>query len=152
MARRHPAAVGLARRGHATRRRPRRGLTQQRLCVSTAGWLVSVLVGQDAPVDDVGQASLERSTGLSWGLAFAQLAQVVAAAGSGIAGLADRDGVQGGVELAVAAGVDSLGRRGCQVGLVAWLTILGGVVRLALGKVASCPASRCDLCCALSAV
>src|SRR5215211_1215878 len=106
MARRHPAAVGLARRGHATRRRPRRGLTQQRLCVSTAGWLVSVLVGQDAPVDDVGQASLERSTGLSWGLAFAQLAQVVAAAGSGIAGLADRDGVQGGVEVAVAAGVE----------------------------------------------
>ena len=67
---------------------------------------MSVLVGQDAPVDDVGQASLERSTGLSWGLALAQLAQVVAAAGTGVAGLADCDGVQGGVELAVAAGVE----------------------------------------------
>jgi hypothetical protein len=67
--------------------------------------LVSVLVGQDAPVDDVGEASLERSTGLSGGLAFAELAQIVAAAGSGVTGLADRDGVQGGVEMAVAAGV-----------------------------------------------
>src|SRR4029453_7027348 len=65
-------------------------------CRSSGGWLVSALVGEDAPVDDVGQASLERSAGLGWGLAFAELAQVVAAAGSRVAGLADRDGVQGG--------------------------------------------------------
>jgi hypothetical protein len=59
------------------------------------------LVGQDASVDDVGQASLQRPAGLGWGLAFAQLAQVVAAPGSRVAGLADRDEMQGGVELAV---------------------------------------------------
>jgi hypothetical protein len=98
---------------------------------STAGWLAPVLVGQDAPVDDVGQAALEGSTGLGWGLALAELAQVVAAPRSRIAGLADRDEVEGGIQLAVAAGVDSLGRLGCQV---AWLTILLGVVRLARGR------------------
>ena len=53
-----------------------------------------MLVGQDASVDDVGEASLERPTGLGWGLAFGELAQVVAAARAGVAGLADRDGVQ----------------------------------------------------------
>ena len=68
--------------------------------------MVPLLIGQDAPVDDIGEAPLERSAGLGGGLAFAQLAQVVAAAGSGVAGLADRDGVQGSVELAVAAGVE----------------------------------------------
>jgi hypothetical protein len=31
-------------------------MTQQRLWVSTAGWLASVLVGQDVPVGDVGLA------------------------------------------------------------------------------------------------
>jgi hypothetical protein len=66
------------------------------------------LVGQDAPVDDVGQAPLERSAGLGGGLALAELAQVIGVAGSGVAGLADRDGVQGGVELAVAAGVEPM--------------------------------------------
>jgi transposase len=71
----------------------------------------SALVGQDAPIDDVGQASLERPAGLGGGLGLAELAQVVAAAGSGVAGLADRDGVQGGVELAVAAGVEPAGDR-----------------------------------------
>jgi hypothetical protein len=69
---------------------------------------MSALVGQDAPIDDIGQASLERSAGLSGGLALAELAQVVAAAGAGVAGLADRDGVQGGVELAVAAGIEPM--------------------------------------------
>jgi hypothetical protein len=78
----------------------------QRLCLSSGGWLVSALVGQDAPVDDVGQAPLQGSAGLGWGLALAQLAQVIAAPGSRLAGLADRDGVQGSVELAVAAGVE----------------------------------------------
>jgi hypothetical protein len=39
---------------------------------------MSVLVGVDAPVDDVGEASLERPAVLGWGLAFVQLAQVVA--------------------------------------------------------------------------
>jgi hypothetical protein len=85
--------------------------------MSSGGWLMSVLVGVDAPVDDVGQASLERPAGLGWGLAFVQLAQVVAAAGSRVAGLADRDGVQDGVELAVAAGIEP----------VALLVAAGGV-------------------------
>ena len=38
---------------------------QQRLCLSSGGWLGSALVGQDAPVDDVGQAPLQRPAGLS---------------------------------------------------------------------------------------
>jgi len=59
------------------------------------------------------------------------------------------DAVQRGVGLAVAAAVDSLGRLRCQG---AWLTMPLEVVRLGVGKVASCPASRCDLTCASSAV
>ena len=66
---------------------------------------MSALVGQDAPIDHVGQASLQRPAGLSWGLALAELAQVVAAPRSRVAGLADRDEMQGGIQLAVAAGV-----------------------------------------------
>jgi hypothetical protein len=85
--------------------------------VSTGGWLAWVLVGQDASVDDVGEASLQRPAGLGWGLAFGELAQVVVAAETGVAGLADRDGMQGGVELAVAAGVEP----------VALLVAAGGV-------------------------
>jgi len=80
-------------------------VAQQRLCLSSGGRLGSALVGQDAPVDDVGQAPLERAAGLGWGLALAELAPVVAAAGSRVAGLADRDGGQGGVAVAVAAGI-----------------------------------------------
>jgi hypothetical protein len=67
---------------------------------------MSALVGQDAPVDDVGQAPLQRPAGLGGGLALAQLAQPIAAAGSGVAGLADRDEMQGGIQLAVATGVE----------------------------------------------
>ena len=78
-------------------------MAQQRLCVSSGDWLVSALVGKDAAVDDVGQASLERAAGLGGGLAFAQLAQVVAAAGSGVAGLADGDGLS---RFAAAGGSD----------------------------------------------
>jgi hypothetical protein len=84
---------------------------------SSRGWLGSALVGQDASVGDVGQASLQRSAGLGWGLASAELAQVIAAPGSRVAGLADRDEMQGGVELAVAAGVEP----------VALLVAAGGV-------------------------
>jgi hypothetical protein len=79
--------------------------------------LGSVSVGQDASVDDVGQPALERPAGLGGGLALAELAQVVAAPRSRVAGLADRDGVEGGVELAVAAGVEP----------VALLVAAGGV-------------------------
>jgi len=94
--------------------------------------LVSALVGEDAPVDDVGQASLERAAGLGWGLSFAELAQVVAAAGSGVAGLADGDGVQGGVELAVATGVEPVallvaagGVQGCGGGVAGEVVLAG---------------------------
>ena len=62
------------------------------------------------------------------------------------------DPVQRGVGLAVAAAVDSLGRLGCQAGAWLTLTMMGPASRLVVGKVASCPASRCDLTCALSAV
>ena len=64
----------------------------------------------------------------------------------------EHDGVQGVVGLAVAAAVDSLGRLRCQTGAWLLLTMMGGASRLAVGKVASCPASRCDLPCALSAL
>jgi RNA polymerase sigma factor (sigma-70 family) len=48
--------------------------------------------------------------------------------------------------------VDSLGRLGCQAGVWLTLTMMGPASRLVVGKVASCPASCCDLTCALSAV
>jgi hypothetical protein len=74
-------------------------------------------------------------------------------AGLGVASQpGDRDGVQGAVEVAVPATVDSLGRLGCQAGVWLMLTMVSGTSRLRVGKVASCPASCCDLPCALSAM
>jgi hypothetical protein len=94
--------------------------------------------------------ALEAAADLALALALGGASRHIAL-GRLVVALADQhDGVQGAVELAVAAAVDSLGRRGCQVGLVVWLTILGG--QAGAGKVASCPASRCDLSCASSAM
>jgi hypothetical protein len=45
---------GLAREWLCGPAGTRPGVAPQRLCLSSGGWLVSVLVGQDAPVDDVG--------------------------------------------------------------------------------------------------
>jgi hypothetical protein len=72
---------------HRRRWSPRTCASGSTAPLSSGGWLGSALVGQDAPVDDVGQAPLQRPVGLSRGLAFTQLAQVIGA-GSRIAGLA----------------------------------------------------------------
>jgi len=66
------------------------------------------LIFENAPVDDVGEASFQCSSCLGRGLAFRYLAEVVDAAGPGVAGLADGDDVQGGVELAIACGVEAV--------------------------------------------
>jgi hypothetical protein len=64
-------------------------------------------------------------------LALAAPAGHIPAGGRILAQPGQRDHVQGAVELAVPATVDSLGRLGCQV---AWLTMPCGVVRLAWGR------------------
>ena len=85
-------------------------------------------------VDPVGDTAFQAPECVGFGPSLGELAVVVGAA-LGVAGdLGQGDVVQDPVELAVAATVDSLGRLGCQVGLVAWLTILLGVVRLARGR------------------
>jgi hypothetical protein len=110
-----------------------------------AGSVVAFQQLEQLPGDDASEAPRGVAAALALGGAPGQVG-----AGVGVGAQAhQQDGVQGAVELPVAAAVDSLGRLACQV---AWLTRLLGVVRLAAGKVASCRASRCDLCCALSAV
>jgi hypothetical protein len=59
-------------------------------------------------VDDVGEVPLEAPAGFLGSLGLDQLASVIDLAGTGVADLADGDDVQGGVELAVAAPVQSM--------------------------------------------
>src|SRR5690242_19841008 len=84
------------------------GQRQERLCVSTGVGGESELVFEEVSVDEVGEASFEGAAGFGWGLSFAEFALVVGAAWAGVAGLAERDGVQGGVELPIAGAVESV--------------------------------------------
>ena len=113
-----------------------------------AGLVVALQEPEQLPGDDPLEAALD----VSRALALGGSAGGVGASLGVITQPDQRDGVQGLVELAVAAAVDSLGRLGCQTGAWLLLTMMGGASRLAVGKVASCPASRCDLPCALSAL
>ena len=78
-------------------------MAQERLCVSSSLELESLLIGEDAAVDGVGDASFETAAGFLGGLVFGELATVVIAAGAGIACLGDSGDVDGGVELSVAS-------------------------------------------------
>jgi hypothetical protein len=67
-----------------------------------------LLISTDVSVDDVGEASFEGAVGLVFGLVLGGFALEVPMSWAGIAGLAHCDGVQWRVELAVAAGVESV--------------------------------------------
>ena len=64
--------------------------------------------GVEAAVDDVGEVAFEGAACFAWCLAFGDLAGEVGAGWWVVAGLHDRDAVEGGVELAVAAAVESV--------------------------------------------
>ena len=76
---------------------------QERLCVSSGGYLGALVVGQDAAVDGVREPSFEAAAGLFGSLVFGELASLVVAARAGVACLGDCGDVDGGVELAVAS-------------------------------------------------
>ena len=77
------------------------------LCVKPCP--VAIVVDlENVAVEDVCEASFEGSAGFGGGLSFVDLAEVVDAAGSRIAALANGDGVQRGVQLPVAAGVEAV--------------------------------------------
>ncbi len=66
------------------------------------------MIGDQVAVDDVGQLPFEAAAGLLGRLGLGDLALVVRLSGTGVADLADRDQVQGGVELAVATPVQPM--------------------------------------------
>jgi hypothetical protein len=76
--------------------------------MSTRGHVVTAMVSYQVPVDHIGELALERATGLLGGLGLAQLALVVDLSWAGVADLADRDDVQGSVELPVASPVQPM--------------------------------------------
>jgi len=63
----------------------------------------ALLVGQDAAVDGVGDASFQAAAGFLDRLVFGDLASVVVAAGAWVACLGDGGDVDGCVELTVAS-------------------------------------------------
>lgn len=67
-----------------------------------------LLISTDVSVDDVGEASFEGAAGFVFGFVLGEFALEVQTSRAGIAGLAHCDGVQCRVELAVAAGVESV--------------------------------------------
>src|SRR5262245_48441626 len=71
--------------------------------------------GVEAAVDDVGEVAFERSACFAWCLGLGDLACEVGTRGRVVAGLDDCDPVEGGVELAVAAAVESVSS-GCLAG------------------------------------
>jgi hypothetical protein len=68
----------------------------------------TVVIGDQMPMDDVGQVALECASSLLGSLGVGQFALVVGLAGARVADLADRDDVQGGVELAVAGPIEGV--------------------------------------------
>ena len=73
--------------------------------------LESAGVGDQWPVDDVGELALQRSDRFFGALALGDVAVVVVAAGAGVAELGDGDDVDRAVQLAVAARVQPMPRR-----------------------------------------
>ncbi len=71
--------------------------------MSSGRWLSPFVVGEDAAVDGVGDASFPAAAGFLDGLVLGELASVVVASRTGIACLGDGGDVDGGVELAVAS-------------------------------------------------
>jgi len=76
-----------------------------------------LVVAFEQPVELAGDDAAQAPLGVAPGLAFGGAAGQVGASVGIDAQAHQQDGVQGAVELAVAAAVDSLGRRGCQVGV-----------------------------------
>src|SRR5215203_6332189 len=76
--------------------------------MSTRGYVVTAVVSYQVPVDHVGELALERAAGLLGRLGLAQLALVVDLSWAGVADLADRDDMQGSVELPVASPVQPM--------------------------------------------
>ena len=68
--------------------------------------------GEEAAVDDVGEVAFEGAAGFAWGLAFADLAGEEGLGVGVVALLDDRDAVERGVELAVAAAVKAVAAGG----------------------------------------
>jgi hypothetical protein len=66
------------------------------------------VIGDQVAVDDVGEVAFEAPPGFLGGLGFSEFAPVVGLPGAGVADLADRDQMQGGVELAVTASVQPM--------------------------------------------
>jgi hypothetical protein len=64
--------------------------------------------GGELAVEDVGEVAFEGAAGFSWGLAFAELAGEEGFGLGVVALLDDRDAVERGVELAVAAAVQAV--------------------------------------------
>jgi hypothetical protein len=81
------------------------------LCQEVHGWGV-VGPGVEAAVEDVGEVPFERSSGFAGGFAFGGFAGEVGLGGGVVALLDDRDAVEGGVELAVAAAVEAVAAGG----------------------------------------
>ena len=67
-----------------------------------SGRVSAAMVSYQVPVDHVGEVPFERAAGLLGRLGLAQLALVVDLSWAGVADLADRDEMQGSVELPVA--------------------------------------------------
>ena len=66
------------------------------------------MVSDEMGMNDVGEVPLQAPAGFLRGLGLGELALVVGLLGTGVADLADRDQVQGGVELAVATPVQPM--------------------------------------------
>ena len=68
--------------------------------------------GVQSAVEDVGEVAFEGSAGFSWGFAFGDLAGEVGLRLGVVSLLDDRDAVERGVELAVAAAVEAVSSSG----------------------------------------
>ncbi|MGX7671139.1 SDR family oxidoreductase [Plantactinospora sp. DSM 117369] len=66
------------------------------------------MIFDEVSVENVGDASFQGAARLGGCLSLTEFALVVDTAGAGIAGLDQRDGVQGGVQLSVAGGIESV--------------------------------------------
>ena len=66
------------------------------------------VIGDQVAVDDVGEVPLEAAAGFLGGFGLGELALVEGLPWADVSDLADRDQVQGGVELAVAAPVQPM--------------------------------------------
>jgi len=86
------------------------------------------VVDEQTLVDDVGELAFEAAPGLCGGFGFGEFALVVVTAGARVAGLADRDDVYCGVELAVAGAGESMASLVAAGGFDRGSTAVAGVV------------------------